>query len=273
MAELAAKVGLCRTLVDRSAVRDRRLSPTIAAASTALRLALCKEAMQPGASTRRAADVTIDGLRAEPLLRSIEFHPPCDLPGRPTHGKAVLDVDAQAGGAHDSGAAQLAGPSTARGAVGPVSLDAMVASELAMDRAAVAPHAPGNLSDAQIHLHQAAQAASLLKRKVAEFLSHGDPGHSRCRTWFVNLAGSSVRGIRPASSGVADFRILRSGNRQHRSRVGEFSNAGIGETTSGGYTVADLQAALNRFVREYNADHLEPFSWNGDPPDPSEPRN
>jgi len=48
-----------------------------------------------------------------------------------------------------------------------------------MDRAPVTVHAPGNLTDAQIHLHRAAQAASLLKREVAVCLSHGDPGHNR----------------------------------------------------------------------------------------------
>jgi transposase len=31
------------------------------------------------------------------------------------------------------------------------------------------------------------------------------------------------------------------------------------------HSVVDLQAALNRCVREYNADHPEPFSWNADP--------
>jgi hypothetical protein len=45
-----------------------------------------------------------------------------------------------------------------------------------------------NLARAEGHLHQAAQAAPFFKRQVAVSLAHGDPGHSRCRTWFVNLA-------------------------------------------------------------------------------------
>lgn len=36
---------------------------------------------------------------------------------------------------------------------------------------------------------QAAQTASLINREMSEFVFHGDPGHSRCRTWFENLAG------------------------------------------------------------------------------------
>jgi hypothetical protein len=56
-----------------------------------------------------------------------------------------------------------------------------------VNRGAVAPQAPGDLVDAKPHLHQAAQAASLLKVKVRVCRSHGDPGHSRCRTWFANL--------------------------------------------------------------------------------------
>src|SRR5690606_13074016 len=51
----------------------------------------------------------------------------------------------------------------------------------------VAAEPPGNLADAQAHLHHAAQAASLLEAEVAVSLSHGDPKHSRCRTWFVSL--------------------------------------------------------------------------------------
>jgi hypothetical protein len=51
----------------------------------------------------------------------------------------------------------------------------------------VTTHAPRDLADAQAHFHHAAQAASLLKAEVAVSLSHGDPGHSRWRTWYVNL--------------------------------------------------------------------------------------
>ena len=31
------------------------------------------------------------------------------------------------------------------------------------------------------------------------------------------------------------------------------------------HCLVDLQAAINRFVREYNADDPKPFSWNADP--------
>src|SRR5512132_1973661 len=51
--------------------------------------------------------------------------------------------------------------------------------------------APRDPTDAKTHLHQAAQTASLLQTEVAVSGSHGDPGHSRCRTWFVDLALSS----------------------------------------------------------------------------------
>jgi len=34
----------------------------------------------------------------------------------------------------------------------------------------------GNLTWSKTHFHQAAQAASLLKREVIEFVSHSDPG-------------------------------------------------------------------------------------------------
>jgi hypothetical protein len=45
--------------------------------------------------------MAIDGLRADRMLRSVELHPPRDLLRRPSHGQAVLDVGAQAGGARD----------------------------------------------------------------------------------------------------------------------------------------------------------------------------
>ncbi len=31
------------------------------------------------------------------------------------------------------------------------------------------------------------------------------------------------------------------------------------------HSVVDLQAAINRFVREYNADNSKPFTWEADP--------
>ena len=51
----------------------------------------------------------------------------------------------------------------------------------------VTTQAAGDLHDAEPHLHQAAQAASLLKREVAIIGSLGDPGYSRYRTWLVSL--------------------------------------------------------------------------------------
>ena len=44
------------------------------------------------------------------------------------------------------------------------------------------PQPAGDLALAHTHLRQAAKTASLFKREVAVCLSHGDPGHSRCRT-------------------------------------------------------------------------------------------
>jgi hypothetical protein len=54
----------------------------------------------------------------------------------------------------------------------------------------VTTQAPGDLADTEPHLHQAAQAASLLEFEVRVVRSHDDPGYSRCRTWFANLARS-----------------------------------------------------------------------------------
>ena len=187
VAELAAKMGLCRALVDRRAVGDGGLAPAVAPSPAALRLALGEQPRQPRSPAGRAVGVAVDGLRTDPVLRSVELHPPRDLLRGPSHGKAVLDLHAKAGGARDPRAAQLALPGPPRGAVRPVAVGAPVAGELALDRAPVAAEPPGDLADAQAHLHQAAQAASLLKAEVAVSLSHGGPGHSRCRTWFVSL--------------------------------------------------------------------------------------
>jgi hypothetical protein len=64
-----------------------------------------------------------------------------------------------------------------------------------MDGGAMSAKPTRNLAAAQTHLHQAAQAASLLKREVAVSHSHGDPGHSRCRTWFVDLRFAKLRAV------------------------------------------------------------------------------
>jgi hypothetical protein len=61
-----------------------------------------------------------------------------------------------------------------------------VACDLLMHCGAITTQAAGNLADAKPHLHQAAQAASVLKVKVRILPSHGDPGHSRCAIWVAN---------------------------------------------------------------------------------------
>ena len=75
---------------------------------------------------------TAPGFRADRVLRSIELYPVRDLlPATiPSHGKAVLDVGAQAGGARDPRAAQLARPDASLGAVRPVAVSAPTAREL-----------------------------------------------------------------------------------------------------------------------------------------------
>ena len=45
-----------------------------------------------------------------------------------------------------------------------------------------------NLPGTKAHFYQAAQAAALFKTEMIVFDSNDDPGHSRCRTWFGNLA-------------------------------------------------------------------------------------
>ena len=191
--ELAAKMGLCRALLDRRPVGDGGLAPAVAPPSAAPRLALREQPRQAGAPSGRAVGVAVDGTGADPVLRSLKLHPPRDLLRGPSHGKAVLDIGPQAGGARDLRAAQLARPGTACGAVRPIAVGAAVAAELAVDRAPVPAKPPRDLADAQAHLHQAAQAASLFKREVAVSLSHGDPGHSRCRTWFVSPRRGPLR--------------------------------------------------------------------------------
>src|SRR5512134_3666856 len=100
-------------------------------------------------------------------------------------------MGAQADGALNLRAAQLARPGAALGAIGPVAVNTAIAGNLPVDRRPMTAQAAGNLADAKPRLHQAAQAASLLKFKVRVLRSHGDPGHSRCRTWFASLAPSA----------------------------------------------------------------------------------
>src|SRR5512132_2122000 len=70
--------------------------------------------------------------------------------------------------------------------------------------------------------HQAAQTASLLQTEVAVSRSHGDPEHSRCRTWFVDLAQTNHRCWSVYSkswpstmSGCLASPILSSGDARH----------------------------------------------------------
>jgi hypothetical protein len=51
------------------------------------------------AASRARARLTETWRRADPMLRSVELHPPRDLLRGPSHRKAVLDVGTQAGGA------------------------------------------------------------------------------------------------------------------------------------------------------------------------------
>src|SRR4029453_17115843 len=88
-------------------------------------------------------------------------------------------------------------------AVGPVALDAAVAGNLPVDRRPVTPQATRHLCDAQMHLPQAAQATTVLKREVAIDLSHGDPGYNPESyphfTWLRRWCGR-VRSPRRGSS-------------------------------------------------------------------------
>src|SRR5512135_1394495 len=183
-------MSLGRPLVDRRSVGDGGLSLAVAPSPTPLRLALREQSGKASAPAGRAGGMAVGGLRAEGVFRFFELHPPGDLLRRPSHGKAVLDVGAKAAAASDPRAAQLARPGTAIGAVGPVAVNTTVSPDLAMDGGAMSTKPTRDLAAAQPHLHQAAQAASLHKREVAVSRSHGDPGHSRCRTWFVDLRGA-----------------------------------------------------------------------------------
>lgn len=75
----------------------------------------------------------------------------------------------------------------------PVAVGAAIALEFTVERAPVAATTHGDLADAQAHLHHAAQLTSLVKAEVAVSRSHGDPGHSRCRTWLADLRSTPSR--------------------------------------------------------------------------------
>lgn len=68
VSELAAQMGFGWPLMDRRAVRDRRLAPTVAPSPAALRLALREEPRQARAPTARAVDVALEGLHADRML-------------------------------------------------------------------------------------------------------------------------------------------------------------------------------------------------------------
>ena len=51
-----------------------------------------------------------------------------------------------------------------------------VACDFPVDRGAITTQTAGDLADAEPHLHQIAQATSLLKREVAVSGSQGEPG-------------------------------------------------------------------------------------------------
>jgi hypothetical protein len=89
--------------------------------------------------------MTVDGLGADAVLRVLQFHPPGDLLGRPSHGKAVLDAGAQVGGTLDLRASQLARPGPPVGAVRTIGIDASVPHDLSVDRRTVTPKAQRDL--------------------------------------------------------------------------------------------------------------------------------
>ena len=71
------------------------------------------------------------------MLHFFQFHPPGDLLRRPSHGKAVLDVGAEAGGALDPRSPQPPRPGPPVGGVGAVAVHVAVSRKLPVDRAAV----------------------------------------------------------------------------------------------------------------------------------------
>ena len=67
--KLAAQMGFRGALMDRRAVRHRRLAPPVASSPAAFRLALRKLARKPRSPADGAVDVTVDGLGAYAVLR------------------------------------------------------------------------------------------------------------------------------------------------------------------------------------------------------------
>ena len=146
VAELAAQMSLGGPLMDRHAVGDGWLSPAVSSPAAPLRLALREIARQSGLPAGRAVDVAVDGLRADAVVHGVQLHPPGDLFRRPSHGKAVPDVIAQAGGALDLRAAQFADPGDPIGAVRSIVSGAAVAGDLSVDRPAMPTKPAGDLT-------------------------------------------------------------------------------------------------------------------------------
>src|SRR5665213_4300902 len=78
-------------------------------------------------------------------------HPTGDLFRRPSHGKAVFNIIAQAGAALDLRAAQLAHPGHPIGAVRPIFSDAAVSGDLPVDRPTMPTKPAGDLTDPKAH--------------------------------------------------------------------------------------------------------------------------
>jgi hypothetical protein len=112
-----APVSLGRPPINWDAVGDGWFALPVSPPAAPLCLALGEIARQPGAPANRAVDVSVDGLGADAVVHCIELHPSGDLFRRPSHGKAVSDVIAKAGGALQLRTAQLADPGHPIGAV------------------------------------------------------------------------------------------------------------------------------------------------------------
>ena len=90
-----------------------------------------------------------------------------------------------------------------------IPVDIAVPRKLPVDRAAMPAKPARDLRLRKLHLHQAAQAATFLKRKLALSLSHGDPGHTGCRTWNWNL-GFWQQSLENTKQSLLGWRIARS---------------------------------------------------------------
>ena len=95
MAEFRSHMGLGRSEVDRHAVRDCRLTRSIASSTAPLSLAVRELTGQARATPSGAVDVAVNGFRRNSELPSVPVHPPGDLLRRPSHGKAARDVGAR----------------------------------------------------------------------------------------------------------------------------------------------------------------------------------